>query len=153
MIEHPEQLGFRLGLKIRIGQPASITQVISDASTVKDVVYVALLSENAKPLEKRDALKVGQTKWTLMNRWNSLARIFHSNSLRANEKEDRRRWLEIADGKDVLVWMKPSEKIEIPYAHGLARSRFSIRCAEEEFLDQYYAPKLGMALNRLSDDE
>ncbi len=45
--------------------------------------------------------------------------------------------------------MKAAGKIEIPYAKGLTRSLFSTRGAEEEFLDQYYQPKLGIPLNRV----
>jgi hypothetical protein len=46
MVKHPKQLGFKLGLKIRIGEPACITKKLPDASTVRDVVYVALLARH-----------------------------------------------------------------------------------------------------------
>lgn len=117
------------------------------------VVYVALFTEETGPLEKEDALKIGQTNNTLMSRWKPVVGIFRRDALRDNETEDRRKWLNIANGKEISVWMKPAGKIEIPYAQGLTRSLFSTRCAEEEFLDQYYQPKLGVALNRLESDE
>jgi hypothetical protein len=150
MLEHPEQLGFKLGLTIRIGEPAHIMPT-PEASTC-DVVYVALFGGTKLPLEKRDVLKVGQTKKSLLAR-NSTATIFGCRRLKANEKEDRRKWLEAANGREVEVWVKAAEKIEIPYASGLTRSRFSARCAEEEFLDHYYEPKLGMSLNREQEPE
>ena len=153
MIKHPEQLGFKLGLRIRICEPASITEDTRAASEVRDVVYVAL-AESDGPLEKGDALKIGQTGGTLSARWRSMARIFRrGESLRPNEREDRRRWLEAADGNEVFVWMKAAGKIEIPYAKGLTRSLFSTRGAEEEFLDQYYQPKLGRQLNRKATEQ
>lgn len=152
MVKHPKELGFKLGLKIRIGEPASLKEVTPVASTVRDVVYVALLAEHSGPLEKSGALKIGQAKGTLMGRWQGIIGIFNRDrdNLRKNEQDDRERWLEVANGKEVLVWMKAAEKIEIPYAKGLAQGKFSIRGAEEEFLDQYYEPKLGMKLNRVT---
>ncbi len=147
MLEHPEQLGFKLGLKIRIGQPASITLATPEASTVVDVVYVAL-SESSAALGKGDVLKVGQARGTLISRWGPLVRIFGRVNLRNNEMDDRRKWMEVAKGKEVAIWMKAAGKIEIPYAKGLTRSTFSTRGAEEEFLDRYYEPRLGIPLNR-----
>jgi hypothetical protein len=153
MLKHPEELGFTLGLEIRFGEPAHITTQSPDALAVRDVVYVALLSENSRSLKKGDALKIGQTKGSLMSRWKPIAGIFGRDNLRNNEKDDRRKWLLVADGHDVSVWMKAAGRIEIPYAKGLTRSLFSTRFVEEEFLDQYYQPKLGIALNRLDVDE
>lgn len=148
MIKDPEQLGFRLGLKIRIGQPASITQATRPATTDCDVVYVALLAENNRALKKGDALKIGQTRGSLMSRWKGIVGIFKPHrKLRKNEKNDLRKWLKLANGKEVSVWMKAAGKIKVPYAKGLTRSRFSTRGAEEEFLDQYCQPKLGIRLN------
>jgi len=135
MIKHPKELGFELGLVIRIGEPASISKEMPDASTVRDVVYVALLVENGRPLEKGDALKIGQTNKTLMDRWTGIVGIF-KRSVRPNEESDRRKWLNAADGKEVSVWMKTAGRIEIPYAKGLTGSLFSTRGAEELFLDQ-----------------
>ncbi len=146
MLKHPEELGFKLGLKIRIGQPACITEENSEAST-RDVVYVALPSEASNPLEKSHALKVGQAGGSLKRRWRGIVGIFEpGKKLRDNEKDDCRKWLEVANGKEITVWVKAAEKVEIPYAKGLTRSRFSSRCAEEEFLDQYYEPQLGRSL-------
>jgi hypothetical protein len=89
MVKHPEQLGFKLGLKIRIGQPASITQATPAASTVRDVVYVALLTEDSRRLKKRDALKIGQAKGSLKSRWGRIVGIFKPDKkLRNNEKND-----------------------------------------------------------------
>jgi hypothetical protein len=150
MLKHPEELGFTLGLIIRIGEPASIRTETPDASKVRDIVYVALLAENRGPLEKGDALKIGQTKGSLMGRWGPIAAIFQRGNLRNNEKDDRTKWLKVANGKEVSLWMRAAGKFEIPYAKGLTRSLFSIRGAEEEFLDQYYQPKLGIPLNRLT---
>ncbi|HXC47379.1 MAG TPA: hypothetical protein VNU20_03745 [Candidatus Sulfotelmatobacter sp.] len=152
MVKHPEELGFKLGLKIRIGRPALIVQSTPDASTVRDVVYVALLDEN-RLLEEKDALKVGQAKGTLLSRWRRLIGIFQRDNLRKNEMEDRRKWLEVANGKEVSVWMKSAGRIELPYAKGLTQSLFSSRGAEEEFLDRYYQPRLGMSLNREATEE
>lgn len=152
-VKHPQQLGFKLGLKIRIGKPARITREMRDAWTVRDVVYVALLAENSRSLKKGDALKIGQAKGSLMSRWRGIVGLFQRRKLRKNEKEDRRKWLDVANRKEVSVWMKRAGKTKIPYAKGLTRSRFSTRGAEEEFLDQYYQPKLGQALNREAAEE
>jgi hypothetical protein len=141
MVKHPEELGFKLGLKIRIGRPALIMQSTPDASTVRDVVYVALLSENGRPLGKGDALKIGQAKGSLMGRWKRTLGIFKpGRKLRNNEKNDLKKWLKRANGREVSVWMKKAGEIEVPYSKGLTQSRFSTRWAEEEFLDQYYQP-------------
>ncbi len=154
MVKHPKELGFSLDLVIRIGEPAFITKDTPDASTVRDVVYVALLAENSGPLEKGDALKIGQTKGSLMSRWGGIVDIFQPRrKLRKNVKADRDKFLKVANGKEVSVWMKAAGKIEIPYAKGLTRSLFSTRGAEEEFLDQYYQPKLGIPLNREAIEE
>jgi len=152
MVKHPEELGFKLGLKIRIAEPAIITKKTPDALTC-DVVYVALFAESDRPLKKGDALRVGQTKGRLIDRWRSASTIFGNRRLRPNEKGDRRKWLEVANGKDVEVWVKAAGKFEIPYAKGLTQSPFSTRCTEEEFLDRYYEPKVGMLLNRLATEE
>ena len=150
MLKHPKDLGFKLGLKIRIGRPAYITKPTPpDASTLRDVVYVALLAEDSGPLEKGDTLKIGQAKGSLMSRWGRIVGIFkRGRKLRNNEKNDRRKFLKVANGKEVSVWMKEAGKIKIPYTKGLTRSLFSTRGAEEEFLDQYYQPKLGIRLNK-----
>jgi hypothetical protein len=148
IVKHPEELGFNLGLIIRIGEPAHIIQQMPDASRARGVVYVALLAEMSRPFEKGHALKIGQTKGSLMARWLSIGGIFRRDNIRPNEKEDRRKWLDIANRKQVSVWMKEAGKIDIPYARGLTSDSFSSRLAEEEFLDQYYEPKLGMRLNR-----
>ena len=153
MVKHPKALGFSLGLVIRIGEPAFMTKDTPDASTVRDVVYVALLAENSGPLEKGDALKIGQAKGSLMSRWRGIVGLFQRRKLRDNEKADRSKFLEVANGKEVSVWMKAAGKIEIPYAKGLTQSLFSTRGAEEEFLDQYYQPKLGIPLNREAIEE
>jgi len=148
MVKHPEQLGFELGLKIRIGQPASIMDATPDASTVRDVVYVALLAEDRGPLKKGQALKIGQAAGTLMRRWMGIRRIFNPHrNLRPNEKNDLRKWLKVANGKEVFVWMKAAGKTQIPYAKGLTQRLFSTRGAEEEFLDWYYVPSVGKRLS------
>ena len=146
-LKHPKELGFRLASKILIDEPAEPVEVMSDASLSRDAVYVALLSDD-EPLEKGTALKVGQSN-DLKARWRGIVGIFRRAKLRNNEREDRRRWLETASGKKIDVWVKPAGQIEIPWARGLTQSTFSIRCAEEEFLYQYYEPKLGKKLNRL----
>jgi hypothetical protein len=95
---------------------------------------VALLVENSRRLKKRDALKIGQSKGSLKSRWGGIVGIFkHGRKLRNNEKNDARKWLEAANGKEVSVWMKAAGKIEIPHAKGFTRSLFSTRWAEEEF--------------------
>jgi hypothetical protein len=148
MVKHPEQLGFTLGLTFRIGEPDSITKETPDASTVRNVVYVALLTKNSGRLKKGDVLKIGQSKGSLMRRWGGIVGTFKPDrKLRNFEKSDVKKWLEVANGKEVSVWMKVAGEIEIPYAKGLTQSVFSTRWAEEEFLDQYYEPKLGIALN------
>jgi hypothetical protein len=150
MLKHPKELGFTLGLTIRISVPASI--VATPDATARDVVYVALLAGNRKTIKKGDALRVGQTKRSLKSRWKGIAGIFSRDNLRDFEMEDRRKLLAEANGKEVAVWVKAAGKTTIPYAKGLTRSnRFSTRCAEEEFLDQYYQPKLGIRLNKRSD--
>lgn len=135
MLKHPRELGFTLGLKIRIDEPASIMTRTSDAS-MSDVVYVALFAEETTRLEKGEALKVGQTKDSLMKRWKGIAGTFSRDNLRNNEIEDRRKWLKQAKGKEVAVWVKPAGKTSIGYAQGLTQHQFSTRCAEEEFLDE-----------------
>ena|SRR6266576_1545624 len=142
MVKHPEELGFKLGLKIRIGEPAKITDT-RDASEVKGVVYVALL-ENGRPFEKEDVLKIGQTKRRLIDRWRGIEGIFNrdKDTLRRSVRRDREKWLEVANGKDVSVWMREAGKTEVSYAKGLTQSLFSTRCAEEDFLDEYYQPNL-----------
>ena len=149
MIKHPKQLGFKLGLKIRLGKQASITKRTPDASTVRDVVYVALLDESSRPLKKGDALKIGQSGGSLLRRWQGIVGIFNrnENALKPNEVQDRRRLLKFAPRKEVYVWMRAAGKIRIPYAKGVAQSSFSRRWAEEEFLDQYYEPKIGKRMN------
>lgn len=54
--------------------------------------------------------------------------------------------------RDVCLGEKAGE-YEIPYAKGLSQSHFSMRWAEQEFLDQYYQPKIGRQLNRLPTEE
>jgi hypothetical protein len=153
MVKHPKQLGFKLGLKIRIGKPARITKDTPVASAVHDVVYVALLAEGSRRLKKGDALKIGQAKGSLKSRWGRIVGIFKPDrKLRNNEKNDLRKWLEVANAKEISVWMKAAEKIEIPYAKSLTRRLFSARWTEEEFLDQYYRPTLGKPLNREATD-
>lgn len=148
MLKHPKQLGFKLGLEIRIGRPAHISRPMPEDSKVRDVVYVALLTENRGSLEKGDAIKVGQTGRSLKIRWEGIEGIFGPRrKLRINEEDDRKKWLEVAKGKEVSVWMRKAGKIEIPYAEGLTQSVYSSRGAEEEFLDEYYEPKLGKRLN------
>src|SRR5437763_758528 len=136
MIKHPKELGFKLGLKIRIGEPAEI--IDPDASTAKKVVYVALLSENGRSLKKGDALKIGQTGVTLRQRWERTLGICRRKKLRPNEEEDRRIFLERTNGKEISVWMREAGEIEVPYAKGLTQNFFSTRWAEEEFLEEYY---------------
>ena len=148
MVKHPKQLGFKLGVKIHIGRPAHMTKPTPDARKVLGVVYVALLAEKRGPLKKGDALKIGQTNRSLESRWRGIVGIFEpGRKLRSNEKNDRKKWLKVAKGKEVSVWMREAGKIEIPYAKGLTRSIFSSRGAEEEFLDEYYEPKSGKRLN------
>jgi len=151
MVKHPREFGFKLGLKTRIGVPPGKPKYEPEGLRVRDVVYVALLTENSGPLEKGDALKIGETGKTLKNRWDGIVGIFGDRHLKRNEQHDRERFLhacgmespeEVANGKEVFVWMKKAERIEIPYAKGLTQSLFSSRCAEEEFLDEYYEPKL-----------
>jgi hypothetical protein len=150
MLKHPKELGFKPGLKIYIGKPARIRQKKSGAET-RDVVYVALFATQRGVLEKQDVLKVGQTGGTLEGRWKGIAGIFDPRrKLRPNVESDREKWLKVANRREVVVWMKPAEKIRVPYSKGLSGNRFSIRCAEEEFLDQYYEPRLGKTLNRVS---
>jgi hypothetical protein len=145
MLKHPQELGFTLGLKLFIDQPASIIHT-PDAS-IRDVVYVALFGED-RTLEKGSALKIGQTKGTALNRWRSIASLFTRNNLRGNEIQDRKKLQDVTQGREVVVWVRPAGKTSIPYAHGLTNHEFSTRSAEEEFLDEYYEPKLGTALSR-----
>ena len=144
MVKHPKELGFKLGLRIQIGEPAEIIERRPDAEAVKDVVYVTLLSDNGGPLEKGDALKIGQTKGNLVDRWRGIEGIFNrdKDTLRRSVRRDREKWLEVADRKDVSVWMREAGKTEVSYAKGLTQSLFSTRCAEEDFLDEYYQPNL-----------
>jgi hypothetical protein len=148
MVKRPKHLGFKLGLKVHIGRPSFITKATPDASKVRDVVYVALLAGKSGALKKGDALKIGQTGGTLRRRWRGIVGIFDpSRRLRNNEKDDRDKFLKVAKGKEISVWMREAGKIEIPYAKGLTRVIFSTRAAEEEFLDEYYQPSLGKRLN------
>jgi hypothetical protein len=152
MVEHPKKLGFELGLKIRIGGRSSATTITEEwpRASVLDVVYVALLPETGRTLEKGDALKIGQTKGSAKSRWKSIASLFKGKKLRNNENNDRMRLLMHAKGKEISVWVKEAEKVEIPYIKKLLNPKksFSMRCAEEEFLDEYYQPKFGKRLNR-----
>jgi hypothetical protein len=50
VVKHPKELGFTLGLEIRIGEPALITAKY-ESSKLRDVVYVALLDEHGRPFE------------------------------------------------------------------------------------------------------
>jgi hypothetical protein len=142
-LKHPKELGFKLAYKILIDEPAQLVEETPEASANRDVVYIALL--NDEPLEKGSALKVGQSN-NLKVRWREIIGIFGRAGLQNNEREDRRRWLEVARGKKIAVWVEPAGQIEIPWARGLTESTFSTRCAEEEFLDQYYEPKLGQRI-------
>ncbi len=141
MLNHPRELGFTLGLKACIGKPSKITRHEPDA-LMEDVVYVALLSDHddGRPLEKEHVLKIGQTKETLLERWRRTLGIFQRNKLRPNEENDRDKFLERASGREISVWVRKAGKIEVPYAKGLTQNLFSTRCAEEEFLDEYYQP-------------
>jgi hypothetical protein len=154
MVRHPKRLGFKLGLKIRIGRPAKIIKATRDAQNTQEIVYVALIAEKRSLLKKGDVLKIGQTGRTLKERWEDICRIFEpGRKLRKNEKHDRDKWLEAADGRTVAVWAKVAEKVEVPYAKGLTRSRFSLRWAEEEFLDQYYGQSVGKSLCRNESEQ
>jgi hypothetical protein len=118
------------------------------ASTVRGVVYVALLAGKRGALKKGDALKIGQAGGSLESRWQGIVGIFKSGrKLSDNERNDRNKFLKVAQGKEVSVWMRKAGKIEIRYAQRLALTTFSSRGAEEEFLDEYYQPKLGKRLN------
>jgi hypothetical protein len=152
MTKHPKHLGFTLGLKIRIGKPARITARF-EPSKLSDVVYVALLDKRGRSFKKGSVPKIGQTGRMLIIRWRGIARIFHRDKLKNNEREDRRKWLEAANGKEVSVWVRKAGEFKIPYAKEFSKSYFSTRWAEEHFLDQYYQPKLGMRLNRLSAED
>jgi hypothetical protein len=55
-------------MKLRIGQPAAITEIEDAATMYRDVVYIALLAESDLPLQKKVALKIGQAKGTLKRR-------------------------------------------------------------------------------------
>lgn len=145
MLKHPQELGFTLGLKLFVDQPLSITH--TPDGSIRDVVYVALFADD-RTLEKGDALKVGQTRGTVLNRWRGIAKLFTSGNLRPNEIQDRKQLQELAQGKEVVVWIRPAGKTSIPYAHGLTHHEFSTRSAEEEFLDEYYEPKFGSSLSR-----
>jgi hypothetical protein len=154
MVKHPKKLGFKLVLQVRFDE-REIKKITPDASTICDVVYVAL-AENARSLKKGDAIKIGQTgktKGSLMRRWKGIVGLFQGRKLRKNEDEDRRRLLKAAKGKKVSVWVRAAGEIKIPYAKGLTRSHFSTRGAEEEFLDQYYQPRVGRRLNRETAEE
>jgi hypothetical protein len=154
MVKHPKQLDFVFGLDIRIGRPAVIKSISRDAQKVCDVVYVALLPKGRRSLKKGDVLKIGQTERTLEKRWKGIAGIFKpGRRLRKNERLDRDKWLKAAKGKDVSVWMRQAGRFTIPYAKGLKQSVFSSRGAEEEFLDEYYVPKLGRQLGSRASRE
>ena len=155
-VKHPRKLGFKLVLQVRFGE-RGIEKLTPDASTICDVVYVALLAKNGRSLKQGDVVKVGQTgptKGSLMQRWRGIVGLFPRRKLRRkNEREDRRRLLEATNGKKVWVWARAAGKIKIPYAKGLTRNHFSTRGAEEEFLDEYYLPRFGRRLNRKIADE
>src|SRR6266567_357969 len=107
MVKHPKQLGFKFALKIYIGRPACIRKPTRDAKTVfgHGVVYVALLTETRGSIKKGDALKIGQAGGSLMDRWKRIVGIFkRGRRLRDNEKNDRKKWLKVAGGKEVSVW-------------------------------------------------
>lgn len=57
MVKHPKQLGFELGLRIRIGEPAHIAAKY-ESSKLRDVVYVALLHEHGKSFKKEVQLSL-----------------------------------------------------------------------------------------------
>jgi len=144
MLKHPKELDFELGLTIYIDEPARITAKLG-ASRKSDVVYVALLKDGSRPLEKGDALKVGQTGQTLLKRWTGTVGIFNRDVSKLKNdsvRNDRRKWLEAAKGKEVSVWVKEPGEIEISYAKGLITSRVTSRWVEEAILDHYYQPKV-----------
>jgi hypothetical protein len=147
MAKHPEKIsGFKLGLTFRIHQNRVQDSVYKKPSYTKDVVYVALLAGSHEHLKKSEIIKVGQTSGTLMDRWKRTLSIFNpaKKSLRDNEKEDRRKWLKQANGKEVHVWVKKAGKIKINYK-GLPKQFhqkfYSKRWAEEELLHDYYGLK------------
>jgi hypothetical protein len=123
MIKHPKELGFTLGLKIRIGEPALITER-SESSKLSDVVYVALLDEQGRSFEKGDVLKIGETGGTLAARWARTAGIFGGKKIRPNEMGDRRKWLDAANGKEMSVWVKKRENTKFPTPKGFHRAIF-----------------------------
>jgi len=129
---HPKEFEFELGLVLHVDEPASIKDP-TPASTTTDVVYVALLDG--------EAIKVGETSKSLLERWNSLASIFGTRRLKPTEAKARRCWLDAAGGKNVEVWVRPAGRFTPPYMpSGFSGST---RNAEEEALDHYYKPTLG----------
>jgi hypothetical protein len=83
-----------------------------------------------------------------MDRWKCIVGIFkRGRKLKNVEKIFARKWLREVGGEEVSIWMRKAGKIRIPYAKGLTGCSFSTRCAEEEFLDEYYKPRIGIRLN------
>src|ERR1700677_76283 len=93
MIQHPQFLGFKLGLKFRIALEGVKYKKYIKAFEESDVVYVALLAGAHKLLKKKEVIKIGQTKRSLQNRWDGTLGIFNGRKLRKSEKEDCRKWL------------------------------------------------------------
>src|ERR1017187_10203644 len=120
-VKHPRKLGFKLVLQVRFGE-RGIEKLTPDASTICDVVYVALLAKNGRSLKQGDVVKVGQTgptKGSLMQRWRGIVGLFPRRKLRRkNEREDRRRLLEATNGKKVWVWARAAGKNEKPLRQG-----------------------------------
>jgi NAD(P)H-dependent flavin oxidoreductase YrpB (nitropropane dioxygenase family) len=138
MVEHPKRLGFRLGLKFCITPKGVEYKNYCKISEEKDVVYVALFAGAHMRHKKNEVIKVGQTGRRLKDRWEGTLGIFKPTrkKLRNNEREDRRKWLEKAKGKEVDVWVKKAGKIK--YGKGL---QISTRWSEEEFFIRYYLPR------------
>ncbi len=131
MLKHPKQLGFKLGLTVQIARPAKVT--LTPLALTKDVVYVALVAGKIKPLKKGEALRVGQTRKSLGARWRSGVSVLGTRRLRPNERQDRMRWLDAANGKKIEVWVKQAEQFKIPYAKELLLVVFLLGAQKRSF--------------------
>ena len=115
MVKHPRQLGFKLALKVDF-HASDLTVVDAAAAKTRDVVYVAIPGDSGSArLNKRDAIKVGQTGKTLKARWKRTLHIFlEGANIRPNEKNDAINLLKCANSKEVSVWMRKAGKNSSP---------------------------------------
>jgi len=111
--------------------------------SITDIVYVALGVDDV-------CLRVGQTGTNLARRWESVlkdqipAERDGRKMYREHEWKFRDKWRSEPGAREVRFWVKPAKKCKFDYLDDEFEA--SARGAEEVYLDRYYRPKLGVAL-------